>query len=166
MKAKKPIAQAKQGRPSVYSKEIADLICRALADGGSLNSICKAENMPSEATVRSWALDDVEGFSANYARAREIGYDKLAEELLEIADTPLVGTKTITKLTGVETTEGDMVEHRRLQVDTRKWMLSKMLPKRFGDRQQVDVNDVSQPSIEQVDERLAALLAKANAGRA
>jgi hypothetical protein len=42
--------------------------------------------MPAEATVRLWAAEDREGFSAQYARARDIGLDALAEEVLEIAD--------------------------------------------------------------------------------
>jgi hypothetical protein len=119
----------------MFSREVADAICQRLADGESLNAICKTEGMPAESTVRAWALDDVEGFAANYARARAIGYERLADELLSIADTPVVGVKTKTNDKGeTETTEGDMIEHRRLQVDARKWMLAKMLPKKFGDK--------------------------------
>jgi hypothetical protein len=118
----------------MYTQEIADHICRELAEGKSLRAVCREPGMPSEATVRAWALDDVEGFAAQYTRAREIGYDRLADELLEIADTPKTGVKTTEKATGTETTHGDMIEHRRLQVDARKWMLAKMLPKKYGDR--------------------------------
>lgn len=123
-----------RGRPSSYTEAIALEICSRLADGESLKSICKDEHMPANATVRAWALDNVEGFSAQYTRARELGYSLLAEEMMAIADTPVVGVKTTSKATGIETTEGDMIEHRRLQVDTRKWMLSKMLPKIYGDK--------------------------------
>jgi hypothetical protein len=52
----------------------------------------------------------------------------------EIADTPQIGIKTVQKPSGTETTHGDMIEYRRLQVDTRKWLLSKVLPKVYGDR--------------------------------
>ena len=118
-----------------FKQATADLICQRLAEGESLRSICRDEGMPSEATVRAWALDDVQGFSAQYARARSIGYDRLAEEMLAIADTPVLGVKTKTNEKGeTETVEGDMIEHRRLQVDSRKWMLSKMLPKKYGDK--------------------------------
>ena len=119
---------------SLFTPEIASTICTLLADGKSLRQVCEGEGMPSEATVRSWALDDIQGFAAQYTRAREIGYERLADEILRIADTPEVGIKTTTKATGVETVEGDMIEHRRLQVDARKWMLSKMLPKKYGDK--------------------------------
>lgn len=122
-----------------YTQEMADRICEQLADGKSLRAVCDEPGMPSEAAVRAWALDDIEGFAAQYARAREIGYDRLADELLEIADTPQTGVKTTTKATGTETTEGDMIEHRRLQVDARKWMLAKMLPKKYGDKLTTEV---------------------------
>ena len=45
--------------------------------------------------------------------------DVLFDEMLHIADTPVVGLKTITKASGVETVEGGMIEHRRLQIDAR-----------------------------------------------
>lgn len=127
-----------RGRPSSYTEAVADAICDQLKDGGTLNEVCKQPGMPGEATVRSWALDDVNGFSAKYTRARELGYLKLADEILEIANTPVIGVKTVNKVSGIETTEADMIEHRRLQVDTRKWMLSKMLPKIYGDKVAVD----------------------------
>lgn len=114
-----------------------DAICARLADGESLNVICKDDGMPDERTVRTWALDDVEGFSPKYARAREIGYDRMAEELIAIANTPQIGVIRTTKPDGaVEEKHADMIEHRRLQVDARKWMLSKMLPKKYGDKVQ------------------------------
>ena len=119
----------------MFTHIVADAICTRLANGESLNAICKTDGSPAESTVRAWALDDIEGFSAKYTRARAIGYERLADELLAIADTPLTGVKTKTNDKGeIETTEGDMIEHRRLQVDARKWMLAKMLPKLFGDK--------------------------------
>src|SRR4051812_46774027 len=54
--------------------------------------------------------------------------------MLEIADTPMNGTKTAVKGRGTETITGDMIVHRRLQVDTREWMLARALPKVCGDR--------------------------------
>ena len=94
--------------------------------------------MPGESAVRFWVLDDLNGFAAKYARARAVGYERMAEEIVAIADTPMIGTKSVSKATGLEITEGDMIEHRRLQVDTRKWMLAKMLPKVYGDKQQIE----------------------------
>lgn len=50
----------------------------------------------------------------------------------------VIGTKTITKVyADVQTIVDDMIEHRRLQVDTRKWALSKALPNIYGDKLEV-----------------------------
>jgi len=126
--------------PVRYSQALADIICERLSNGESLNSICSVPSMPNETMVRRWAMDDYMGFSLNYARARELGYSRLADELIKIADTPVIATKTTSKATGMEITEGDAIERSRLMVDTRKWMLSKMLPKIYGDKQTVDLN--------------------------
>ncbi len=71
-----------------------------------------------------------------YARAREDQADTLADEIVAIADEPAAGKKTTTKANGdVETVEGDMIEHRRLRVDARKWTAAKLKPKKYGERQ-------------------------------
>lgn len=55
------------------------------------------------------------------------------EQAIEISDTPLIGQKTVTKAAGTEITEGDMIEHRRLQIDIRKWTAARLAPKKYGD---------------------------------
>ena len=76
--------QEKRGRPTRYSQKLALVICQRLSDGESLNAICKSPDVPVERTLRSW--DPQRPFSSNYARAREVGYLKMADELLEIVD--------------------------------------------------------------------------------
>lgn len=120
-----------KGRPTKYTAAIAEKICERLAMGETLRSICRDEDFPHEATVRAWALDDYQGFYTQYSRARQIGLDCMADEVLHIADTPKDGVVKITRPTGEEIRTGDMTEHRRLQVDTRKWYLSKLAPKRY-----------------------------------
>jgi hypothetical protein len=74
-------------------------------------------------------------FRNKYAGAREAQADYLAEEIVQIADTPLLGVITKVDDSGKrETTEGDMLQHRRLQVDARKWYASKLAPKKYGDK--------------------------------
>lgn len=91
--------------------------------------------------MRQWVIDNREGFSAHYTRARDIGLDALADEAIEIADTPMIGEKRKVKGTGdtaeVEVTTGDMVERARLRVEARKWYLSKLAPKKYGDKLEV-----------------------------
>ena len=141
MKGKMPMKPGKKGcwsvmrRAGIYTQELADMICERLAQGESLNAICADEGLPAESTVRGWHLDDVQGFGAKYARARELGYERHAEEIIALADACRVGTKTTVKANGdEETVTGDMVDRSRLQIESRKWILSKMLPKKYGDK--------------------------------
>lgn len=80
-------------------------------------------------------MDDPEGFGKQYAHARHLGYLAMADDVIETAETPLVGEETIDNpLTGLVIKKGDMLGHRRLVVDTKKWLLSKVLPKIYGDK--------------------------------
>jgi terminase small subunit-like protein len=132
---------------------IRDEILKRLEAGQSLREICREAWAPSESTVRGWASDRDDDFSAQYARARLIGYSRFAEEIVEIADQPKIGVKRTTKrerllnfgvpvpgsdVEKTEETEGDMVDRDRLRVDTRKWLLAKMLPKVYGDKVAVE----------------------------
>lgn len=121
------------GRQSTFSQKVADEIVERLSDGEPLRQICRSEGMPAWRTVYGWMDADKE-FAARIARGRELGEEAIAQECLRIADTPLVGTKTTTKASGVETTETDMIEHRRLQIDTRLKLLAKWNPKKWGDK--------------------------------
>lgn len=125
---------AKRGRPSKYSQALADRICERLADGETLRAICRDSDMPDERTVRGWALNVDSPFFPQYARSREIGYHGMFDEIKEIADTPQEGVTVKDGPNGTETRTGDMIEHRRLRVDSRKWMLAKALPKIYGDK--------------------------------
>jgi hypothetical protein len=89
-----------------------------MANGQTLREVCRDKRMPAESTVRGWALDR-EDFAAQYARARELLCAHWADEIIEIADAaaPI----------------SDSVNQARLRVETRKWILSKLLPRQFGD---------------------------------
>ena len=106
----------KRGRPLTYTQEAADEICRRLSEGETLRAICRDMGIPI-GTVLGWVRDNRNGFAEQYARARDIGYEVMADELIEIADGG-----------------SDDWQRDRLRVDARKWLLAKALPKRFGDR--------------------------------
>lgn len=116
-----------------FNQVAADAVCALLEEGKSLRAACKELEL-NPSTILLWTKANPE-FSEQYARAREIGYLLRADEMVTIADTPMIGVETKIKPDGTrETTEGDMLGHRKLQIDTRKWMLSKMLPKIYGDK--------------------------------
>jgi hypothetical protein len=143
-------------RPSIYTPALATEICKRLADGESLRSICRDPDgvFPNRATVIEWVTIDREGFASQYARARDIGLDVMAERALEIAATPAKAYKVKrTRVVGavatdgdddpelgteIESTSGDAVDRSKLHVDTLKWYLSKLAPKRYGDKIQVE----------------------------
>jgi hypothetical protein len=130
--------KAKQGRPSKYSEEIVLSICEQLSEGIPLREICRQEGMPAWRTVYDWMWRN-EQLSTAIARARDIGYDKMAEECLFIADNLHIGTKKVYSSGAEEgedsmtVTEEDMLGHRKLQIETRLKLLAKFNPKRYGD---------------------------------
>ena len=127
------------GRPSSYTPEIADEICERLASGESLKSICDSDDkFPEPQSVRRWAIADTDGFSAKYAQARQVGYERMAEEILEISDDSSQDTQFTEQ--GAKA-DNEWINRSRLRVDTRKWLLSKCLPKIYGDRTQIAATD-------------------------
>lgn len=135
------------GRPEIYNKELRDEICRRLADGESLRSICRDDEMPSRPTIAKWAYENigelkddtgkviVEGFFYHYTRARDIGLDVMADDVLDISDDSHDDyTIEEDKNGNVKTVlNKEAVMRSRLRVDSRKWYLAKMAPKRYGD---------------------------------
>lgn len=119
-----------------YSPEIAAEICQRLAAGESLRAICRELHMPSEAAVRQWVAADT-AFASQYAQAREAGYHAMADEILEIADD--TSHDTVHTEQG-ERADTEWISRSKLRVDSRKWLLSKMLPKVYGDKQAVELS--------------------------
>ena len=152
-----------RGRPSIYTPEIAELICERLAEGWTLREVCKPDDMPVESTVRNWALTDHEGFFAHYAKAREIGYHAMADETLDIADN---AANDWMERNGEDDAgwqaNGEHIQRSRLRIDTRKWLLSKALPKVYGDKL-THSNDPENPmpasAITLTDDQLAKIVA-------
>jgi len=132
-------------------------ICERLSEGEPLAHICRDPHMPGITAVWAWAKDNAE-FSESIARAREAGFDIIAADCLEISNTPRMGTKVVSKEWGKEITEADMIEHRKLQIDTRLKLLAKWDPKRYGDKQQVELSG-------QVDTVATLIAARKRSGR-
>lgn len=130
------------GRPSTYTPDIAALICARMSDGQSIRKICASEDMPDASTVYLWLATHKE-FSEQYAIAAEERAHGLAEETLEIADD---ASNDWMVRNGKDqepgwTLNGEHVQRSRLRVDTRKWFVSKLAPKKYGDKQTVEHTD-------------------------
>ena len=164
---KKPEEKKKTGRPSKYNTEIATEICQRLSNGEPLRQICRDDHMPAWQTIYDWMYRDDElgeggvGLSRAIARAREQGYDAIAEECLIIADNPQFGQKQVMSDQGTLTTVEDMLGHRKLQIETRLKLLAKWNPKKYGDRVAL-AGDAENPikidAASQADQMMAALL--------
>lgn len=139
--AKKKLG-APKGSGSKYTEEIADQICDLVSNGINLRKVCRMEGMPAWRTVYDWVVARPD-FAARLARAREMGYDSLAEEALEISNTPHLGQKKVFSSGAGEdddsmtVTEEDMLGHRKLQIETRLKLLAVWDPKRYGNKVQV-----------------------------
>lgn len=139
------------GRPTAYTKDIANEIITRMMGGESLNSVCKSENIPSKGTVLGWVVDKRDDFSDQYERALTIRAHGWAEEILDISDFECA-EPVIDRETGqaVLDENGDIlmtatqtgVSHARLRTDNRKWLVSKLLP-RFSDKQVSELDDGS-----------------------
>jgi hypothetical protein len=130
------------GRLTEYSPEIAKEILARLASGESLRKVCESEGMPAASTVCGWVVDNREGFAEQYARARKLQAELLADELFDISDD---GSNDWMEKYDAEggsagwRENGEALQRSRLRVDTRKWYLSKVLPK-FADKIQQEVS--------------------------
>lgn len=122
------------GRPSDYTKELAIEICSWLIDGKSIASYCRQPNTPSVQTIYTW-LSTHKDFLELYTRAREDQADTLADEIIDIADDGR-NDKTVDE-EGRVRTDQDVIARSRLRVEARKWVASKLKPKKYGDKMEL-----------------------------
>lgn len=117
----------KRGRPVTYtaSHELKLDICKRIANGEPLRQICRSEGFPSWQRVYQWIEED-EAFGKAIARARDLGYDAIAEDLMEVAH-------------GRGDSSGD-VQRDKLVVETKLKLLAKWNPKKYGETGGLTVN--------------------------
>jgi hypothetical protein len=123
-------------KPDDYLPEIHAWI----ESGQTLRAYCRQDGKPSYGTVYDWLEQDAEQ-NSRFARARDLGEQIIAQECLEIADTTQVGEIVTTKADGSsEIKTADMIEHRKLRIDTRLKLLARWNPKKWGDKAQHEVS--------------------------
>lgn len=111
------------GRPSTYTEEMGNRICDLLTEGKSLRKICMGDDFPNASTVYVW-LDRFPSFAEKYARAREAATEDMLEDILEIADHATLDA-----------------QEKRVRIDTRKWVMGRLKPKKYGDKNTVEVGN-------------------------
>ena len=123
------------GRPSDYDPEIAADICLRLSicTKSLVSILSERDEFPEHSTFYRWMLNHEE-LRTLYAHARDAQLQILADEIQEIADEPQSGEVVTIKGDEREVKISDMLEHRKLRIDARKWLLSKLAPKKYGDK--------------------------------
>lgn len=127
----------KAGAPEAQPAAWLDDLCAWLAEGKPMREFCRQPGRPSNRTIYDKMLKDPE-VASRVAYARDVGYDMLAEECFEIANTPVTGRRTKRSEDGVEIIEEDALGHRKLQIETRLKLLACWNPKKYGNKQEVE----------------------------
>lgn len=147
------------GRPSTYTRETADAVIALMVadEPQSMREACKALGV-APGTFAGWVVEDHDGLAERYARAMQVRATVLADEIVEIADDSRQDTDE----------EGrpnhEHIQRSRLRVDTRKFVLAKVLPRIWGDKVQLTGDGGGPVTVKQevdltklTDEQLAAL---------
>ena len=116
-------------RQRPYDPDVAEDILARLSAGESLNAICKADEMPPIQAIWEWLSTQPE-FAVKYARARDLQADAHADEITAICDErppEVVGEG------GASRVDSGWVQWQRNRIDARKWVASKLKPKKYGD---------------------------------
>lgn len=125
-----------------------EIVLTRLAAGDTLNAICREErtrrpDFPAPATVRLWYVaDQPAGFAARYVRARESQAEAWSDSILDLADESSRDTKVVTRDDGseYEVADHEWMNRSKLRVDTRKWLMAKLHPTRYGDSMELRGN--------------------------
>lgn len=126
----------KGGRPTIYTEELGLAVCQKIAEGLSLRSIEQLPGMPAKSTVLLWALEDRDGFSDHYRRARELQLECESDELVDISDDGRNDwmERELANGTSIVVLNKEAVDRSKLRVATRQWRLTKLMPKKYGDK--------------------------------
>ena len=148
-----PATQTHIARTPELIKQIFDRV----ATGESLVTICKSEGMPCRQTVFDW-INDIPEVQQAYSTALASKAEMYAEELISLADnvgSPLLvdGIPLMRNGEPVMIVTSEAVAHAKLMVNTRQWVVSKLLPKKYGDK--IDVTSGG----EKVDPLMAVIQA-------
>ena len=131
---KKPAAKRKTGRPTKYTKQLADKICELLSEGKSERKICKMPGMPARRTLLSWKEDNPEFL-------RQDGYDERRRQ----SATRLIDIVEAAVKSGIEIPKG-VVEGLNVAMRKDARSAANLNPQRFSEKQKIDVNStVIQP---------------------
>lgn len=125
--------KSKGGRPTLYSQKLAHKICEAIATTpSSLKKICeKNPSFPPYKAICSWVYKNKE-FYELYARARVAQAQILGDDCMDISDES-ANDLVVDPESGDIKINHNVISRSKLRIDTRKFLMSKLLPKIYGE---------------------------------
>lgn len=136
-----PAARNKGGAVTIFTPALFTTICDHISHGESLREVCRRPEMPHKSTVLRWLREKPE-LRDQYVCARDDLMEYWASDILEIADDGSLDTIPGLNKYGdeVQVPNHANVQRDRLRIDSRKWLLSRLKPKVYGDHLEVDVS--------------------------
>jgi uncharacterized protein YhaN len=122
--------------------EIAQQVFALMRKGNSAFKACQIVGIP-QSTLSEW-LNNNPALVEEYTRAREDLHEYIAAEIISIADAPVGSTES-------GATDNGAVQKQRLQIDSRKWLLSKLAPKKWGDKLELSGDSDRPIAIQQIE---------------
>lgn len=123
-----------RGRPTVFTSALAAEIFERMANGQTINSICRLEHMPGRTTVKRWRRDDPQGFGKDYDLAHADLVESWADDMIDIADDATNDWMDRQTQNGtIRVVDHEHISRSALRVKTRQWMLSK-LHQKYADK--------------------------------
>lgn len=129
------------GRPSSYTKELGEEICEKLATSNKgIQRLCdEYPHWPCFQTIYEWRIK-IRDFGEMYAKSKQQQVEVLVEECIDIADETSRDTVIKIDKNGeeYEACNSEWINRSRLRIDTRKWLASKLMPRKYGDHKNDD----------------------------
>jgi len=138
------------GRTTIFTKELGDSICALIAEGKSLRKICALAEYPHISTVLDWAAKGERGdkryaaFTEQYTRAMEQRTEYWAEEIIDIADDD--SEDRIFNEDGKLCINNEFIQRSRVKIDSRKWLMGKLKPKKYGEKTSTELTHKGMPA--------------------
>lgn len=126
--------KAATGRPTKFNPTIAKKVCELIAKGNSLLTIEKKAGMPTRGTIMNWYYSlKYPNFNKLYDEARERRAEYIFEEAINIAD------DAPDEIVGDDKSDGARIQAQKLRIDTRRWFVGILAPRKFAESSKVDV---------------------------
>lgn len=132
------------GRPSDFNQELAETFCERIATSErGVRRVCEEDaDMPDESTIYRWIARH-DSFREMYARAKELQCYPIAERMRDVAADGRNDWMEIKDREGEcvgYRENGEAIRRSALRVDTDKWLLAKLAPKKYSDRIQQEIS--------------------------